>query len=422
MTIYVIGLNHKTAPVAVREKVYFALDKLTLYLQDLLASRHACEAVLLSTCNRSELYCETDDITAVREWFVAQTTATAEELDAVLYVLRNEEAIAHIMEVACGLDSMVVGEPQILGQLKEAYSESCSAGAVDTVFHRLFQQVFALAKDVRTTTAIGACPVSVASAAAHFAKRQVADFAQAKVVLIGAGDTNILLMRYLKAHLQKPITLVNRSIEKAAELIKEFGGNVLGLDQLTTALSQADIVFSATGSAVPIVNKEMVAVAMQFRADQPIMFIDVAVPRDIDPAIAELNNVTLHSIDALKTIIEHNRQGREHAANKALELIVNKSRELMADLRSLDNVSHTIRTYRRQIEALCREELLKSKKQLHQGADAAQVLDAFAHAFTQKLLHAPSVQLRQASAEGRFELLRLAKQLFSIHDAEAELS
>ncbi|TAK79296.1 MAG: glutamyl-tRNA reductase [Gammaproteobacteria bacterium] len=416
MSIFTIGINHKTAPVMVREQVYFALDKLSLYLQDLLNHGYAQEAVLLSTCNRSELYCLADDLDGVYEWFCTQTSLPRHELEPAIYVYRDEEAVAQMMKVACSLDSMIIGEPQILGQMKEAFSESCAAGAVASVFHRLFQQIFTFAKEIRTSTAIGACPVSVASAAVHFAKQQMGELAQANVVILGAGETAALLIRYLKAHLTKPPVLVNRSIEKAMELAEELGGSVYGLDKLSAALARADIVFSATGSAVPLIKKDM----LQAHRDKPVTLIDIAVPRDIEPAVAELANVKLFCIDDLKSIIEKNRQGREHAAEKAREMIRQKSSAFMAEMASLDKVTHTIRAYRGQIEEICRMELKKAKQQLQQGADPAEVLEAFAYAFTQKLLHTPSVQLRQAGAEGRFELLTLAKQLFAIPDAELE--
>lgn len=420
MSIFVIGINHKTASVTVREKVYFTLDNLTLYLRDLLSQGYVREAVLLSTCNRSELYCETDGIEAVRDWFCEQTAIPRQEIESALYIYKDDDAITHIMEVACGLDSMIVGEPQILGQMKQAFAESCAIDAVNSCFNRLFQQIFALAKEVRTTTAIGACPVSVASAAVHFVKQQLENFSQANVVLIGAGDTPKLLLRYLKSQLVRPIKVVNRSIEKAAQLADEFGGKAYGLESLSAALATADVVFSATGSVVPIVQKEVIAEAMQARVKQPMIIMDIAVPRDIDPAAADLEQVKLFCIDDLKCIIEKNRQGREHAADKARELIRKKSLELLHESNSFDKITHTIRAYRGQIEEICRAELLKAKHQLAQGVDPVQVLDIFAAAFTKKLLHAPSVQLRQAGAEGRFEILSFAKQLFAIPDIEVE--
>jgi glutamyl-tRNA reductase len=420
MSIFVIGINHKTASIALREKVYFVLDKLALYLQDLVNRGYASEAVLISTCNRSELYCETKNIEAVRDWFFTQTTLSHQEFISSVYTYRDQQAIAHIMQVACGLDSMVLGEPQILGQMKEAFTESCTAGTVGTLFYRLFQQVFAIAKEIRTTTAIGACPVSVASAAVHFAKQQVPALAASHVLLIGAGDTTELLMRYLHPTLTQPVNVLNRSVDKAALLAKEWGGHVYGLDQLTAALEKADVVFSATGSAVPLVIQEKVAKAMQARPERPLTFIDVAVPRDIDPAVATLPHVKLYCIDDLKMIIEQHRQGREHAAEKAREMIYNKSQAFLAESDSYDTVTHTIRAYRGQIEEICHVELGKAKQQLQQGVEASAVLESFAHAFTKKLLHTPSVQLRQAGAEGRLELLHFAKQLFAISDIETE--
>lgn len=420
MSIFVIGMNHKTAPVTLREKVYFAFDKLSLYLQDLLNRGIAQEAVLLSTCNRSELYCDSHDIGAVREWFCDQTAIPCKELEAALYVYRDEEAVSHIMHVACGLDSMILGEPQILGQMKEAFSESCSANAVNASFHQLFQQVFSIAKEIRTTTAIGACPVSVASAAVHFAKQQVAAFQQAKVVLVGAGDTAELMIRYLKSHLTTPVTLVNRNIGRAHALADEFGGKVYGLDGLVTAIAEADIVFTATGSVIPVITKAIVAEAVRARVARPLMLIDIAVPRDIDPCVAEVPGIHLFCIDDLKTIIERNRLGREHAADKAKDMIRKKSAEFMVEANSIQKVAHTISAYRGLIEDICQAELRKAKHQLVRGSDPAEVLEAFAYTFTNKLLHTPSVQLRQAGVEGRFELLRFAKQLFAIPDPEVE--
>ncbi len=419
MAIFVIGINHKTAPVDLREKIYFALDKLGLYLNDLLSTAEVSEAVLMSTCNRSELYCYAESVVGAKQWFLKQTQLSEEELAACLYVYEDEEALAHIMQVACGLDSMILGEPQILGQMKEAFAESCTAGAVGTFFNKVFQQIFAVAKEIRTTTAIGACPVSVASAAVHFAKQQV-NLMDARVALIGAGDTTELLLRYLKTHLTQPVMIINRHREKANLLAETYGGEVYEWPRLEMALTKADVVFSATGSLNPIVSQSLIEKVMESRAHKPLTLIDIAVPRDIEPNVTQVQSVSLYCIDALMTIIENNRQGREHAAQKARELIKIKSRELGRDLMSHDKVSHTIRAYRGQIEDICHMELSKAKLQLSQGIDPEQVLDMFAYAFTKKLLHTPSVQIRQAGAEGRFDLLSFAKQLFAIPDPKTE--
>ncbi|HLB42116.1 MAG TPA: glutamyl-tRNA reductase [Gammaproteobacteria bacterium] len=420
MTIFVIGINHKTAPVSVREQVYFSLDKLGLYLRDLLSYPGVHEAVLLSTCNRSELYCDTDDIDVVHDWFCTQTTLARSILAPLIYIHKNKDAIAHMMQVACGLDSMILGESQIFGQIKEAFSESCTVGAVGTLFYRLFQQIFTIAKEIRTTTSIGACPVSVASAAIHFAKHKIPEFSQANIVLIGAGSLSELLLRYLKTQATRSVILVNRNTEKALPLVAGINASIVGLDQLEFILTDADLVFSATGSAIPLMTYDMISTVMRSRTKRPLTLIDIAVPRDIESKVAELENVRLYCIDDLKAIIENNRQGREHAANKVREMISEKSVEYMTELQSIENVKNTIRAYRGQIEELCDIELTKAKQQLQQGMDASQVLDEFARAFTQKLLHVPSVQLRQAGKEKRFELLSLAKQLFAIPESKVK--
>lgn len=420
MSIFVIGLNHKTASVDLREQLYFPTEKLPLYLQELLNLGHATEAVLLSTCNRSELYFLADQPEGARDWFYGQTSLSTSILDNMTYLYEDQAAVAHIMTVSCGLDSMVLGEPQILGQMKTAFLESCSISAVGSTFHRLFQQVFATAKMIRTVTAIGACPVSVASAALRFVAEKYA-LAQSNIVVIGAGETSALLLKYLKANVVGSISVVNRTLENASQLIDNFQGQIFGLHNLKQALKDADLVFSATGSATPVITPAVIQEVLALRRRvQALCLIDIAVPRDIDPQVGELKQVKLYCIDDLKKMITTNYQGREHAAIKAQEMISSHSRDFMIELESIDRVSHTIRAYRGQIEAIGHAELIKAKQRLRQGADPHLVLDAFVHAFTKKLLHAPSVQLRQAGVEGRFELLRLAKQLFAIPDTETE--
>lgn len=414
MPIIACGINHKTAPIALREKIVFHTEKLALYLQDLVSNEKLREAVLLSTCNRSELYCDTDDASEIMNWFCQQHQIAREELQPVWYCYYGQDAIEHIMRVACGLDSMILGEPQILGQMKDAYSEACAAGTVAPQFHRLFQEVFSVAKEVRTNTSIGACPVSIASAAVNLAKQVFSQpLTQANMLLIGAGDTIQLVLRYLQSQSIKKIVIANRNQENAATLAEKFSVNTASFTDLSRALAEADIVISATGSATPIVTKHMLA-----QRKKPIFIVDIAVPRDVDTNVTELQHVLLYSIDDLKNIIQHNLHGREHAAEKAIQIIKQKSNEFVAWLDSLDQVATTIRAYRKQIEDLCATELSKAKRQLSKGEDPAQVLSSFAHALTNKLLHHPSAQLRQAGVEGRFELLQLAQQLFAIPKTE----
>jgi glutamyl-tRNA reductase len=422
MSIFLIGFNYKTAPIGLREQVYFPVDRLPLYLQDILTINGVHEAVLLSTCHRSELYCSAENVEDLRTWFLKQAGAWQADAEQALYLYQDQEAIAHIMRVAAGLDSMVIGEPQIFGQIKEAYSESSANGAIGTVFHRLFQQVFAVCKMIRTTTTIGACPVSLASSAVHFAKTQVPHFATSQVALVGAGDTAQLMMRYLVDTVSTPIQLVNRSTERAAALALEYPLVLHDLACLDQVLQASDVVFTATGSANPLIEVDLLSRVMQARHHRPLLLIDIAVPRNVDPACAAVPGVALHCVDDLKQTIEANRKGREHARDKAEECIQQSSQALFVTLQSLDKVAHTIRTYRSQIEALCYTELSKAKAALKEGVLPEAVLEQFAHAFVNKIMHAPSATLRQAGQEGRFELLRFAKQLFALPDPEVELS
>lgn len=417
MPIIVCGISHKTAPVALREQVIFAADKLSLYLHDLLTNENVREAVLLSTCNRSELYCEADDVDQVIDWFCRQHAIARKELEPVLYIQKDQAAVQHMMHVACGLDSMVMGEPQILGQMKEAFSEGCAAGSVGTLFNRLFQQIFAAAKEVRTNTAIGACPVSISSSAVNLVKHAFSNtLTNTTVLMLGAGDTINLALRYLVALSPKEIIIVNRNIENAHALAVQHNATVVPFSKLSKTIQQADVLISATGSTQPIITEAMLA-----NREKPIVIVDIAVPRDVEEKVSSLPHVHLYSIDDLKNIIQHNRHGREHAAEKALEMIKIKSREFMAWLNSLDEVATTIRAYRQQIEELCHTELVKFRRLLQRGDDPADVLTSFAHSLTNKLLHHPSVQLRQAGFEGRFDLLDLARQLFAIPEPKSGL-
>lgn len=416
MPIVACGINHKTAPVALREKVVFQKEKLGLYLHDLMVQENIHEAVLLSTCNRSELYCDTADEGKLMDWFCRQHAICASELQSVWYCYSDQEALQHIMSVASGLDSMILGEPEILGQMKEAFSESCAAGCIGPKFNRLFQQVFAITKDIRTSTGIGACPVSIASATMHLAKKNaIVPLEQARLLLVGAGDTIQLILRYLENHPPKKLIIANRSLENSLQLARYYSAECIAFDTLSDELLKTDMVITATGSATPIISKKMFD-----GRTKPLCIIDIAVPRDVETTVAELNAIQLFSIDDLKTIIHHNVNGREHAAEKAHQVIREKCKEFIIWQDSLEQVASTISTYRKQIEELSDAELTKAARQLKRGDNPMDVLANFAHAFTNKLLHNPSIQLRQAGIEGRIELLEWAQQLFAISESKSE--
>lgn len=416
MSISVCGISHKTAPVELREKLFFAKEKLGFYLQDLINNENIREAVLLSTCNRSEIYCDTEDLSSLKTWFSRQHQIPLKTLEPLLYTYSNEHAIKHIMKVACGLDSMILGEPQILGQMKEAFSEAVASGSVKGLFNRLFQHVFSVAKEVRTNTAIGACPVSISSSAVNLIAEQLS-LKDASVLVLGAGDTIQLVLRYLKIREPKKITIINRSLENARTLAEQFQIEEKDFSELKNILNQVDVVISATGSATPLITKDLL-----IPREKPLCIVDIAVPRDVAADVSELSQVKLFSIDDLKNTIQHNLQGREHAAEKALEMIEQQSLNFMRWQTSVDEVAKTISAYRKQMEELCQTELLKHRRLLHRGDDPVEVLNQFALSLTNKLLHHPSIQLRQAGVEGRLDLLELARELFALPKPEVELS
>lgn len=417
MPIVVCGINHKTASITLREKVVFSQEKLPLYLQDLMMNEGLHEAVLLSTCNRSEVYCETDNAEKIKNWFCRQHAATEEELKKALYLHKDQHAIEHIMQVASGLDSMVLGESQILGQMKQAFSESCAAGSVGPLFNRLFQQVFYVVKEVRNASEMGACPMSIASAATQFIKHIFpSPLEKASLLLVGAGSTIQLVLRHLKPF-SSTIFITNRHDENADLLTKEYGGKSISFSRLEEALNQVDIIVAATGSAQPLITKKMIK-----PREKPLFIIDLAVPRNVESDVATYPHVSLYSIDDLKNILQQNRMKGEHAAEKARDMIKQKSGEFMAWLDSFHLVASTIHAYRQQIKNLCDAELTKSLRRLQNGENATDVLTHFAHAFTNKLLHTPSVQLREAGLAGRFDILQLARELLAIPHPESEIS
>ncbi|MDX1901959.1 MAG: glutamyl-tRNA reductase [Gammaproteobacteria bacterium] len=410
MPIIACGINHKSAPVALREKVVFPAEKLPLYLQDLAASQNIHEAVLLSTCNRSELYCNTDHPEQLFNWFCEQHAVDTALLKPVFYLHEGADAVQHIIEVACGLDSMVLGESQILGQLKTAFSESCATGMVGPLFNRLFQQVFSVAKEIRTNTAIGACPVSVSSAAVRFVREKYGqDIHKANVVLIGAGLTIDLVLRHLMPLAPKQVIVASRSDTSASLLAEKYQTHAIKLNQLKNVLPDVDIIISATGSTHPIVTADMV-----HHRNKSLFIVDIAVPRDVEPAVAELNDIAVYSIDDLYDIMQQNLTHREHAAEKAREVIVARTQDFIEWQQSIDLVTHTIRAWRAKMEMLCQTELSKSSQKLQRGDDPEVVMQAFARALMQKILHTPSVQLREAGFSGRTDLLQLAHELFAL--------
>jgi len=417
MQLVSYGINHNTAPVNVREHIAFNADILPAALTSLLQCPGVVEAVIVSTCNRTEIYCHLDDEypDTVKEWLHSYHQQTAHSLDDYLYCHQNSDVIQHLLRVACGLDSMVLGEPQILGQIKTAYSQALNAKTVGKSLGRLFQHAFTVAKQVRTDTAIGNSPVSVAFAAVSLAKQIFSKLSDSTALLIGAGETIELAARHLYDNGIGRIIIANRTVERAHQLATQVNGYAISLSEMPNHLAEADIVMSSTASQLPILGKGTVERALKQRKRKPMFMVDIAVPRDIEAEVASLEDVYLYCVDDLREIIEDNLQSRRDAALQAEDIIDSQVEHFMAWLRSQDAVP-VIRSIRDKAERESEHLLGKAKKQLEQGVPAQQVLDEFARILTKKLLHEPSRQLRQSGADIDTNLIEAARSLFNIKD------
>lgn len=416
MAIFAFGINHKTAPVDIREQVAFTPEKLPKALTGILEQSPASEAAIISTCNRTELYCElhANDSEALIRWFADFHSLEHKALEPYIYSFTDQDAVKHILRVASGLDSLVLGEPQILGQMKDAYGTAADAGTIGRQLNRLFQHTFSVAKQVRTDTAIGSSPVSVAFAAVSLAKRIFANLQDHTALLIGAGDTIELVARHLKDQNIKNMIVANRTVERAQLLAEQFNAEAIALADMPSRLVDADIIISSTASQLPILGKGAVESALKARKHRPMFMVDIAVPRDIETEVGDLRDVYLYTVDDLHDVIEEGQQSREQAAEQAEEIIENETQHFLGWLRSLDAVD-TIRSYRDKADIIRDEALQLAQKQLASGKDPQQVLQELARSITNKLVHDPSVQLNRAAYDGRNELLDLAQELFNLN-------
>ncbi|MFO1434029.1 MAG: glutamyl-tRNA reductase [Candidatus Competibacteraceae bacterium] len=417
MPLLALGINHKTAPVEVRERLAFAPEKLPDALQALQGCSGIREAVILSTCNRTELYCslESIDSRALLSWLEGYHALPPGEIQTYLYHYFEQAAVRHILRVAAGLDSMVLGEPQILGQVKAAYQIARTSGTVGTLLNRLFQHAFAVAKRVRTDTQIGASPVSVAFAAVSLARQIFADLAEHTALLIGAGDTIELVARHLRDNGTGRMIVANRTLERAHELAAPLGGYAIGLEEIPLHLAEADIVIASTASPEFVVAQSQVKTALKKRKHRPIFMVDIAVPRDIDPMVGELEDVYLYTVDDLQEIIQENLNSRTQAATQAEEIIDTQVAHFMAWLRIHDSAG-CIYALRHQAERLRDEVYENARRQLLGGKEPLEVLRYLANTLTNKLIHAPSVALREASAQERDDLVDAIKLLYKLKD------
>ncbi len=412
MTLLALGINHKTAPVSLRERVTFSPDTLDQALESLLAQPMVQGGVVLSTCNRTELYLSVEQQENLQEalvrWLCDYHGLDETEVRNSLYWHQDNDAVSHLMRVASGLDSMILGEPQILGQVKKAFADSARGHLHASDLERMFQKSFSVAKRVRTETEIGASAVSVAFAACTLARQIFESLSDVTVLLVGAGETIELVARHLREHQVRHMIIANRTRERARELADEVGAEVIGLPEIDERLAQADIIISSTASPLPIIGKGMVERALKSRRNQPMLLVDIAVPRDVEPEVGKLANAYLYGVDDLQSIIQHNMAQRQAAAVQAETIVVQETGEFMAWLRA-QSASETIREYRGQAEQARDELTAKALASLKQGADPETVLQELSRKLTNRLIHAPTKSLQQAARNGDDDRLNILR-------------
>jgi glutamyl-tRNA reductase len=416
MPLVVVGINHRSAPVEVREKVVFDSTLLPHALQSL-AADGARENVIVSTCNRTELYCIADNAADLGRW-LAEYHQLPKDIGDCLYLHEDEQAVAHAFSVASGLDSMVLGEPQILGQLKDAYRAAQDHGTAGPLLNRLFQATFSVAKRVRTETRIGANAVSVAYAAVSLARQIFAGFQSHTALLVGAGETIALAARHLHAQGLKRMIIANRSLDRAQLLAAEFNASAITLDAIPSHLADADIVICSTASPQPVILTADVAAALEARRRKPMFMVDIAVPRDIEAGIGEFEDVYLYSIDDLQNFVNQNMKAREDEAREARLLIDEEVGRFMAGLRG-QQVIPTIRELRTTAEQIRADTLEQALKLLAAGRSPADAMAYLADTLTHRLVHAPTHALREAGAAGDDAFVHAARRLFNL-DADEE--
>ena len=417
MQLYALGLNHHTAPLAVREQVAFDPRRLPEALVELTHGHSVREAAILSTCNRTELYCTGATPEAAAQWLADYHRLEPQKISPYLYTLPSRDAVRHMFRVASGLDSMVLGEPQILGQMKQAARVAENAGTLGTLLHKLFQKTFSVAKEVRSTTAIGANIVSMAAATVHLAERIFENLAGQKVLFIGAGEMVELCAAHFSAQKPKRLSVANRTLERGTALAARFGGDALRLDEIGERLAEYDVIVSCTASPLPIIGQGMAERALKARRHRPMVMVDLAVPRDIEPEIARLDDVFLYTLDDLGVIVESGLESREKAVVEAEAIITSRVDGFFNWMAAREAVP-TIRALRDAAERTRRHEVEHALKLLARGEDPQRVLEALSHGLTNKLMHGPTAALNQSEESSRGELAELIARLYHLHPEE----
>ncbi|MEN3372820.1 glutamyl-tRNA reductase [Dechloromonas sp. ZS-1] len=415
--IFTLGLNHHSAPLAIRERVAFGADKLQHALADLTHNQPVKEVAILSTCNRTEIYCAAETPDVVIDWLSHYHQIPRDDIAPYLYTHDQPAAIRHAFRVASGLDSMVIGEPQILGQMKDAVRAAEETGTLGTQLHKLFQRSFSVAKEVRTTTAIGANIVSMAAAGVHLAERIFERIADQRILFIGAGEMIELCAAHFCAQKPKQVTIANRTIERGRALAEQYGGTAIRLDELGEHLAQHDIVVSCTASPLPIIGLGMVERAIKARRHRPVFMVDLAVPRDIEEEVGKLDDVFLYTVDDLAQVVESGLESRQAAVIEAEDIIAQRVQDFQSWLQSRHTVP-VIRALRDSAERMRRHEMEHAMKLLAKGEAPDKVLEHLSQRLTNKFLHAPTQTLNAAEGSERASLQHAAERLFHLHSGE----
>ena len=413
MQLFSLGLNHHSAPVQIRERVAFPENSLQAALRDLAEQAGAEEAAIISTCNRTEIYCRAEDPQRVLAWFGRYHGLDPQQLAEHLFCLEDEAAAAHAFRVASGMDSMVLGEAQILGQVKQAVRLAGESGTLGWLLNKLFQQTFAVAKEVRTRTGIGSQSVSLAAAAIRLAERVLGEMRQQNVLLIGAGEMMELVATHVAAHQPRLLSVTNRTLERARRLAEAHRAESFALSELPAELARFDIVISCTGSTLPMVGKGMVERAMRARRQRPMVLIDLAVPRDIEPEVTRIDGVFLYTVDDLGKLIQEGRDARQTAAGEAETIISDQVGTFMQWLRNRELVP-VIRQLRGHADSYRRAELERAQRALARGDDPAAVMEALSQGLMNKFLHHPTQLLQHAPPEEQNQLVRWLPRLFPV--------
>lgn len=413
MYLLAYGINHKSAPLYVRERLAFHPEQTPKMLQALISREAVNEAVLLSTCNRTEIYTASNDGSAIKEWLAKEPRLSGQYISSFCYQYQDAEMVRHLMRVASGLDSMVLGEPQIFGQIKQAYSIACDAGTVGNRLGHLFPAVFAASKQVRTQTAIGNNPVSMAYAVVQLARRIFSDLTQCKILLVGAGETIELVSTHLYGQGARQLIIANRTVERAQKLATQFQARAIRIGDVPACLTDIDIVVTATASQLPILGKGTLESALRQRKRRPIFMADLAMPRDIEPEVSELEDIYLYNLDNLQSVISQNLKNREEAARQAETMVEMQTTHYMRQLRVI-NAGDMIRNFREQVENVRDQELAKALEHFERSQNPQTALASLAHSLTNKIMHQPTVKLREAAYHEQLDLLLLMKDLFDL--------